>query len=234
MNALATTKIQFTIWKPLLESLRIHTDDACLRRDAYLAKVLGHEIEVLAEEEGKNSELARHYVHGALKSLDCQSATFTLPVELVNKINQVCEDKRLHRDCFFNRVMLMILPLDQQGLYDWIYSQSNVIHDAWNEANLNLDTPQTAYYVVFSGLHTIRESVNSDPLGLVREVLRLAAEINSEFDLEDPLCAVIGPEKKYKYKDMEYSLVGLNVILPDLHIPGSAEHDEMKKLFDLI
>lgn len=234
MNTPATTKIQFTIWKPLLESLRIHTDDACLRRDAYLAKALGHEIEILAKAEDKNTELARHYVHGALKSLDCQSATFTLPVELVNRINQVCEEKQLHRDCFFNRVLLMILPRDQRGLYNWLYSDSEVIYHAWQAAIDNIATSELAYGVVFSRLHTIRDSVNSDPLGMIRAVLSLAAEKNSEFDLQDPLCAVIGPEKKYKFNDNEYSLVGLNVILPDLHIPGSAEHDEMKKIMDLI
>ncbi|HQW03554.1 MAG TPA: hypothetical protein PLR30_13800 [Saprospiraceae bacterium] len=234
MNTPATTKIQFTIWKPLLESLRIHTDDACLRRDAYLAKALGHEIEILAKAEGKNSELARHYVHGALKSLDCQSATFTLPVTLVDRINEVCAAKQLHRDCFFNRVLLMILPIDQRGLYDWLYSDNQIIYYAWQEAITEIDTFELAYGVVFSQLHTIRESVNSDPLGIIREVLSRAAEKSTEFDLDDPLCVVIGNEKKFKFKDGEYSLVGLNVILPDLHIPGSAENIDMKKILDLI
>lgn len=234
MDTQLTSKIQFTIWKPLLNSLRNYTDEACLRRDAYLAKVLGHEIEVLAKAKGKNSELARHYVHGALKSLDCQSATFTLPVELVSRINQVCEEKQLHRDCFFNRVLLMILPLNQRALYDWLYSDKQVIYEAWQEAISEIDTSELAYGVVFSRLHTIRESVNSDPLGMIREVLSRAAEKDSAFDLDDPLCAVIGPEKKYTLNDANYSLVGLNVILSDLHIPGSLEHGEMKKILDLI
>lgn len=234
MNTPATTKIQFTIWKPLLEALRIHTDDACLRRDAYLAKALGHEIEILAKAEGKNTELARHYVHGALKSLDCQPATFTLPVELVNRINEVCEDKRLHRDCFFNRVLLMILPIDQRGLYDWLYSDNQVIYHVWQEAITEIDTSELAYGVVFSRLHTIRNSVNSDPLGIIREVLSCASEKSTDFDLDDPLCAVIDHEKKFKFKGGEYSLIGLNVILPDIHIPGSAENTDMKKVMDLI
>lgn len=233
MNTPSSAKIQFTIWKPLLESLRTYTDDACLRRDAYMTQVLRHEIQVLASAQGQNSQLARHYVHGALKSLDCQQATFTLPVDLIEEINQVCADKHIHRDCFFNRVLLMILPNDQRSLYDWLYSSDDIYH-AWQKAITDIDTSELAYQALFSRLHSIREGVNSDPLGLIREVIQVASEKDSSFVLDDPLLVVIDSAKKYKFKDVEHNAMGFNLILPDVCIPGSAEHREMKNILDLI
>lgn len=217
------TKIQFVIWKPLLEALRDYTEQACLRRDAYLAKVLAHEIEVLARQTGRNSDLGREFLHRGLKSLDCQSATFTLPADLIDRINEVCRERNLHRDCFFNRVLLLITPKAQRALYEWLYASDDVTSVGWHALIDQLDTFEMAHNHFYSKLHIIRQAVDEDPLGMIREAVGAFNEKHAETEgeLDDPLILLIHPSKVFKTGDDAVCLAGLNVLIEDVFVDGS-------------
>lgn len=223
MNATDLTKIQFTIWKPLLSALRDYTEQACLRRDAYLANVLDHEVDVLAKASGSNSDLAREFMHRALKSLDCQMATFTLPAELISRINEVCRERNLHRDCFFNRVLLLITPQDQKALYDWLYDGNDLTSSGWLALSDQMDVFELAHDHFYSTLHVFRQAVTQDPLGMVREAVGAFNEKHGdeEGNLGDPLLMTIHPDKAFEAGDDYVCLAGLNVLIKDELVDGS-------------
>lgn len=216
-------KVQFVVWRPLLDALREYTEQACLRRDAYLSKALGHEVDVLATSQGKNSDLGREFLHRALKSLDCQSATFTLPASLIDRINQVCQDRNLHRDCFFNRVLLLITPKAQRTLYEWLYGGDEVTHQGWQALIAQLDSAELAHDHFYSSLHVIRQAVDEDPLGMVRKAVRAFNEhgTDDEPELEDPLLLLIHPSRVFKNGQEAACLAGMNVLIDDAHVDGS-------------
>lgn len=118
-------KIAVKIWQPVMDKLDKKIDAACLRRDAYISKVLAIEVEYIDEEVTEpNSEAARDYVLAKLKLLPTKVITFTMPVDLIDRIDAICSQKRIVRDAIFNRVLLLLtltpkqidrlLPLDAE------------------------------------------------------------------------------------------------------------------------
>lgn len=223
MSTSDSTKVQFVVWRPLLEALREYTEQACLRRDAYLSKALAHEVEVLARCQGRNSDLGREFLHRALKGLDCQSATFTLPNRLIERINQVCQDRNLHRDCFFNRVLLLITPKAQRTFYEWLYGGDEVTHQGWQALIAQLDSAELAHDHFYSSLHVIRRAVDEDPLGMVRDAVGAFNEQRQDDDveLEDPLILLIHPSRAFRHGQEDACLAGMNVLIDDAYVDGS-------------
>lgn len=103
------SKISVKIWRPVLESFTSKIDDSCLRRDAYLNRVLKLEIPSLdAEVSIPNSEAAQTFVERSLDKLDRKLVSLSLQSELVVELDEVCRRKRIVRDAFFNRLFLLL------------------------------------------------------------------------------------------------------------------------------
>ncbi len=97
------------LWRPLIEKFDEKMDEACLRRDAYLGKLLQSEIERLDREVPiPNSKASYDYVFKKLDQFDRKLVSLALPAELSRRINEVCAEKRIVRDAFFNRLFLLL------------------------------------------------------------------------------------------------------------------------------
>ena len=67
-------KISVKIWRPILDKLDAKIESACLRRDAYLAKVLEVELDWLDQEVSiPNSQASYDYVLERLDRLAAQT-----------------------------------------------------------------------------------------------------------------------------------------------------------------
>lgn len=87
---------------------------ACLKRDAYLNRVLEREIgEIDRELRTSNSPAALAYISLSLKRLGTRDlVTLTLRADLVEKLDDVCARKRVCRDAFFNRIVFLLTAPD--------------------------------------------------------------------------------------------------------------------------
>ena len=102
-------KISVKIWRPIIDKLETKIDSACLRRDAYLAKVLEGELDWLDQEVSiPNSKASYEYVFERLDVLDRKLVSLALPTALTQRLNEICARKRIVRDAFFNRVFLLL------------------------------------------------------------------------------------------------------------------------------
>ena len=111
-------KISVKIWRPIIDKLDQKLDAACLRRDAYLNKVLENELPWLDSEVSlANSPAAQAFVAARLDQLDRKLVSLTLRPELIEQLNDICQRKRIVRDAFFNRLFLL-LALKPKGI-DW-------------------------------------------------------------------------------------------------------------------
>ena len=97
-----TSKNQKTtvkIWLPIMAKLEQKLDAACLRRDAFLAKVISSEaVHLDSEISIPNSKACYIYVTKCLDSLTRKPVTLSLPAETINKINEICNRKLIVRD----------------------------------------------------------------------------------------------------------------------------------------
>lgn len=109
-------KISIRIWLPLLDRFNNLLQEACLRRDPYLAKLLETEVTALDREVClANSLDSQQHVAEALESLgELKLVTLTLPRDLVVRLNEVCARKRIVRDAFFNRLFLLLTATTRQ------------------------------------------------------------------------------------------------------------------------
>ena len=104
-----TPKISVKIWRPILNKLDAKMDAACLRRDAYLAKLLAHELPRLdAEVSLPNSPAAHDFTFERLDALDRKLVSIALDPDLAGQLNAICDRKNIVRDAFFNRLFLML------------------------------------------------------------------------------------------------------------------------------
>jgi hypothetical protein len=98
------------IWRPILNKLDAKMDAACLRRDAYLAKLLAHELPRLdAEVSLPNSPAAHDFTFERLDALDRKLVSIALDPDLAGQLNAICDaQERIVRDAFFNRLFLLL------------------------------------------------------------------------------------------------------------------------------
>lgn len=105
-----TPKTSAKVWRPILEKLETKMAAACLRRDAYLNKVLDIELDYLDKEVPKpNSDAARAFVAQKLEALpDRKLVSMAIKPELVERLNEICSRKNIVRDAFFNRLLFLL------------------------------------------------------------------------------------------------------------------------------
>lgn len=108
-NPKVVQKISVKLWKPIIEKFDAKIESACLRRDAYLAKVLERELDWLDQEVSMpNSQAAYNYVFEQLEGLDRKLVSLALPPDLTKRLTDICVRKRIVRDAFFNRLFLLL------------------------------------------------------------------------------------------------------------------------------
>lgn len=189
------TKISVQIWRGILKELDAKMEASCLRRDAYLSKILRFELEKLDEEITKpNSPDAYKYVSSKLDMLDRKLITLTIDADLVERLNSICTKKRIVRDAFFNRLFFMLVA--SNTLVDVLFS----VPKDWRNA-IWVEYRNDFFWNVFNPLD---EAIN--PLEPIRYGI-------DEYKLE----------KFYKtvFPSLNnINLEGLNTYLPDECIPG--------------
>ncbi len=247
----ATPKISVKIWRPILEKLDTKIEMACLRRDAYLAKVLDTELGCLDEEVSiPNSQASYDFVFKRLDLLDRKLVSLALPTELTERLNEICSRKRIVRDAFFNRLFLLLAASPK--LIDTLFS--NALDAAywrgevWSE--WKNEGPGGPFYQ--NGFFPLEAMI--DPFWAIRSGLDLYAK---SAGLEDYIEPTSGKQIKVKRDistgtaiapaDSLYTtvfeqktrdkndLLGLSCYMPDWLVPGlGAEQEYRAKLDELL
>jgi hypothetical protein len=234
-----TPKISVQVWRPVLESLNQKIEAACLRRDAYLNRVLAVELDRLERSVTlANSETARAYVARQLDTLDRKLVSLALDEKLVERLNDLCRRKRIVRDSFFNRIFLLLSAspkmIDRLFLFD----------DDWRPRLINEHDDASIFSVHF---HPLDAAI--DPLWGIHEEMGLYAkdekghpwtcpETGETVTVTHGVAGEMGPLpsvyttvfRKNALKDIDST--GLNVYLPDGEIPDTPAAEARRKALD--
>lgn len=244
-DGITSAKITIRVWKPLVEKLDARMNEACLRRDQYLAKLLDSEVTHLdAEVALSNSQAAFAFVADQLEALDRKSMSLALPLDLVERINDVCRRKRIVRDAFFNRLFFLlaatpkaldkVLFLTYEG--DWRL-------DVWRKYRDDSTTIESSVFPLASV---------TDPFWALREAFDIEREGTDLRDWRDPETGLLIkmahmppdhymlPENVYsKYLNTKiggHDLTAMNCYVPDWLIPNhpasKQRHNELDVLFE--
>ena len=239
------TKTTVRVWKPLVAKLETRMNEACLRRDLYLARLLTCEVQHLdAEVAIPNSQAAYDHVFARLETLDRKAVSLALPPELVEKINDVCKRKRIVRDAFFNRLFLLLAasPKNLDAILFPAYD-GDWKRDVWREYGNDSTTVDLGVLPLASV---------TDPLWAIREAFLLNHQNVDLIDWKDPeggsnvkvmdmgLGNVTLPDNVYtrylSQKAGPSDLIGLNCYVPDWLVPEhpirQKREDELDAIFE--
>jgi len=237
-------KISVRIWRPIIEKLDAKLESACLRRDAYLSKVLETELNWLDHEVAiPNSDASYDYVVQRIDELDRKLVSLALPADLISRLNEICARKRIVRDAFFNRLFLLLAvrPKTLDRLFfstvdrDWR-------NDVWKE--YEHDGP-----FFENGFYPLEASIN--PFWAVRCGLQMYAKDSGLVDYVEPSSGKTIQVRKdtmganelpdgiyttfFDLKVEHRNLLGLNCYVPDWSIPGHKDQLTLnRKLDDLL
>jgi len=240
-----TPKISVKIWRPILDKLDEKLESACLRRDAYLSKILKTEVEMLDQEVSiPNSQESYDFVSRELDKLDRKLVSLALPLEISARLNEVCATKRIVRDAFFNRLLLLLAA--KQSLIDELIFPAVADEwrrEVWREAKHDESFFQDSFYPLGSII---------DPFWAIRMGIDLYAEDNALEDYcepttgktvkvsRDPITDTIEPPYslyaavfRKKFRD-NIGLLGLSCYLPDREIPGTVAEQAWRSVLDEI
>jgi hypothetical protein len=213
------------IWKPIIEKLDEKMNAACLRRDAYLAKVLAKELDYLdAEVSTPNSQASYDYVTSLLDAFDRKPVSLALPPELMTRLNEICERKRIVREAFFNRffLLLSIDPSTVDKLF-FLYFEDAEYDDDWRKYVLNEHKYDSPFF-----------QNDLDPLTPIIEpfwAMRYAMDKMNQ-DSEEPIEPYSVYSTVFTQKIGINDLRGLSCYLPDREIPGHPAEKEAKAKLD--
>lgn len=232
-----TTKIRTDVINKLTKKF----DAACLRRDAFLERVLEIEIPALDKEVAiPNSDEARKVVSKSLAELikedRMKPVSFSLRDDLVKQLDEICKRKNIVRDAFFNRVLFLLAsrPEDIDHLF-FFHREDDWRTEVWSE--LRNDGP--FFNNVFYPLEP-----EIDPFWPIRAGLELEISNSKLIDYEVPKTGEIIqvkmdangrphlPESLYTVTFTENELMGLNTYIPEWKIPGPQEQDKPQKELD--
>lgn len=237
-------KISVKIWRPIIEKLDQKMETACLRRDAYLAKVLETEVDWLDQEVSiPNSKASYDYVFDRLDQLDRKLVSLALPPELTQRLNETCARKRIVRDAFFNRAFLLLAASPK--VVDALLFNDNASRwrrDVWSEAKHDGPFFQNGFYplepmidpfwAVRCGLEMFAEDTGPHEEWVEPSsgrVVRIQRALGGEPMPLDSLYTVI-----FEQKVLGHNLHGMSCFFPDWRIPNhSAERTYRKRLDEL-
>jgi hypothetical protein len=238
-----TPKISVNIWCPILDKLDEKLESACLRRDAYLSKILKTEVELLDREISiPNSKESNEYVFRELHKLKLKLVSLALPPEISARLNEVCATKRIVRDAFFNRLFLLLAA--KPTLIDELIfgtEADNWRREVWREAKHDETFFQDSFYPLGSIV---------DPFWAIRMGIEHYAEDNELEDYleptmgkavkvsRDPVTDTIEPAPSLyatvfrKTFSDDTHLLGLSCYLPDREIPGTDAEQTNRSVLD--
>jgi hypothetical protein len=212
-------KISVRIWLPALERFNERINSACLRRDAYLGKVLEHELDRL-ETAGRfaraNSESARLFIAARLDALPRKLVTLTLPDPLVQRLDEICTTHRLVRDSFFNRLFFLLAA-----------GHSHLTHLFFDDDAGWLQVVMERTDISATAVDDLLEPIPEfrDPFVAIRAAFDLP-----EYQGPDPI--YVAPITAETFSGIDLS--GLNVYLPDHRLPGAASRAAAISFDDLL
>ena len=231
------------IWRPIIDKLDAKIEAACLRRDAFLTKVLEVELDWLDQEVSiPNSQASYEYVAEQLDELDRKLMSLALPPALTTRLNEICSRKRIVRDAFFNRLFLLLVasPSDIDKLL------FGSVADEWRGRVWSECKHDGPFFQ--NGFYPMEPSI--DPFWAIRTGLELYAGDEGLVDHVEPssgqtvrvkrdLVGAISPADTlyttiFQQKARGSSLLGLSCYLPDWRIPGQpaeSEHAAKEKAF---
>lgn len=229
-----TQKVSVKIWRDLVPKLDKKIEAACLRRDAYLSKVIGAEVQQLNSDVSEpNSEQAFAFISMRLDRLDRKLVSFTLDSTIAEQLNKVCADKRIVRDAFFNRLIF------------WLVASSKVVDrilgDGWD---VELRKAELAIGFDRGSIYPFDDSVIKalvDPLWPIHQHFKLQRDGKLSGENEAGLEAtradngqspgVVSRNSFYTcmlndniIKNIDLS--GLNTYLSDIDVPGTSAQKE--------
>lgn len=103
-------KTSVKVWRPIIEKLDDQMESACLRRDAYINRLLEQELPRLNQEVSiPNSPEAQMQIATRLDHLDRKPLSLAIRRDLLDELNAMCASKRIVRDAFFNRLFLALV-----------------------------------------------------------------------------------------------------------------------------
>lgn len=238
-------KISVQIWRPLIDKLDAKIEAACLRRDAYLSKVLAVELEWLDEEVSiPNSESALAYVADRLDQLDRKLVSLALPVELTSQLNEICSRKRIVRDAFFNRVFLLLAA--SPSVIDILLFEPEV-HEEWRREVWSEHRNEGPFFE--NSLYPLEPVI--DPFWAIRRGIQMYVDESKLEDYREPSSSrtiqvtrdITGAPLPIKsiYTTVfdrpigDLDLLGLSCYMPDWQVPQSdAAQRHRAKLDDLM
>lgn len=216
------TKVGTRIWTPLLEKFTARMDSACLRRDALLTKILEEELDVLDSEVAEpNAEAASKFIAARLDALPRKLVTFTLPQNLVQRLDDICERKRIVRDSFFNRLFFLLVADYRLITHLFFEGNEQWFHDLLEKT----DFSSSAAGSLLDPIPDFRNPFTTIREGLWIDSKRLAEEAGITGDPEQ----WISDRRIYTAPitdkiSSKVDLSGLNVRLPDRLVPGATDH----------
>ena len=236
-------KISVKIWRPIIDKLDAKLDAACLRRDAFLARLLAGELDQLDTEVSlPNSPAAHDFTFERLDALDRKLVSIALAPELARRLHDICMRKAIVRDAFFNRLFLLLAA--QPKIIDTLFfpDEPKWRTAVWSE--FKHDGP-----LFESGFYPLEAPV--DPFWAIRAGLDLFNEGAGAEDYEVPstgkrvkVVRALGGEPEpvpglhnifFEQKVGEHDLLGLNCFVPDWRIPGhEAERRRTRALDELL
>jgi hypothetical protein len=238
-------KISTKIWQPIIQKLEEKMNAACLRRDAYLNKVLEIELPYLDREVSlANSAAAQSFLTQRLDQLDRKLVSLALRPDLIERLNDICTRKRIPRDAFFNRLFLLLAAsakVIDHLLFPAVGDRWRT--EVWSEYKHEGPFFQNTFYPLEQDI---------DPFWAIRAGIEHYSELSELHDYTNPetgkvihvqrdFIGNIAPENSIytsllTNKQIENAdLYGLNCYIPDHHILGHpAELKYRKKLDEML
>lgn len=231
-------KISVRIWRRLLDRLDERLEAACLRRDAYLSRVLEVEIEHLDREVSiPNSQASYDYVFKTLDAFDRKLVSLALPEHLTARLNEICQRKRIVRDAFFNRFFLLLVapPALVDRLYphgdDWDWRQAirkevRNIPEFYEPLFHPLTTEIDPFWALRRGIEIATADEKPEPYQEPEtgETVLARQSVTGRFE---PSMSVYTTVFKQKTRDGN-DLVGLSCHVPDWEIPDHPDEQELR------
>lgn len=238
-----TPKISVKIWRPIIDKLDDKLDAACLRRDAYLARLLATELDYLdAEVSLPNSKAAHDFTFERLDALDRKLVSIALSPTLSDKLHEICTRKRIVRDAFFNRLFLLLAAApktidtlffpDEPKWRTQVWSEFKHDGPFFENGFYPLEAPVDPFWAIRAGLELFNAGAGAEDYQVpgTSEIVKVARSIEGDPEPLPALHTIF-----FEQKVGEHDLLGLNCFVPDWRIPGhEAERRRAKALDELL
>ncbi|CAH1204067.1 conserved hypothetical protein [Candidatus Nitrotoga sp. BS] len=203
-------KVAIKIWQPIVKKLNDKMEQGCLRRDAYINKILAIELEMMDQEIMQlNSEEAREFIAASLNGIPRQVVTFSLRVDVIDRLDEICNRKNMVRDAILNRIFL-ILILKPEHIERLLGLDAGWQGRIWNKHAGDFGFFPNIYFPLEPDI---------DPFRVIREGIRLR---NEDTDDTSNIYSTIWAEGIFKNVD----LTGMNCYLPNHYVKDSSEYLE--------